>query len=147
MSKYSLKKKKYDISEQVALDQVMGFLETYDIDIDAIENKKGKAGVESSLNKLVNYVRSGLVEIVKKDGKITITQNLSIPKGEIKTLVYNSIQGKNKIEMDGYEDTEKYTMVYELVGSLCGIGSEGIKKLEGKDLSVAEVLGAIFLQI
>ena len=147
MSKYSLKKKKYDISAEVAMDQVMEFLETYDIDVDAIENKKGKSGVESSLNKLVNYVRSGAVEIEKKDGKITITQHLSIPKGDVTTLVYASIQGKNKVEMDGCEDNDRYTMIYQLVGSLCGIGSEGIKKLEGKDLSVAEVLGAIFLQI
>ena len=147
MSKYSLKKKKYDISAEVAMDQVMEFLETYDIDVDAIESKKGKSGVESSLNKLVNYVRSGLVEIDKKDGKITITQHLSITKGEVTTLVYASIQGKNKVEMDGCEDNDRYTMIYQLVGSLCGIGSEGIKKLEGKDLSVAEVLGAIFLQI
>lgn len=146
-SKFALAKKKYPISETVAMDQVMNFLETYDIDIEAIEDKKSKSGVESSLNKLVGYVRSELVELTEKDGKVTITQHLAHPKGEVTTLVYSEIQGKNKVCMDGKTENERYEMMYSLAGSLSGIGYDGILKLEGKDLSVAEVLGAIFLQI
>ena len=146
-SKFALEKKEYPISKMVAMDQVMNFLEIYDIDVEAIEDKKSKSGVESSLNKLVSYVRSELVELTEKDGKVTITQHLSHPKGEVSTLIYSEIQGKNKVAMDGKTETERYEMMYSLAGSLSGIGYDGILKLEGKDLSVAEVLGAIFLQI
>lgn len=146
-SKFALKKKKYDISAEVAMDQVMDFLETYDIDIEAIDDKRAKSGVESSLNKLISYVRLELVELTKKDGKVTITQHLSHPKGEVTTLVYSEIKGKNKVSMDGKSENDRYEMMYSLAGSLSGIGYDGILKLEGKDLSVAEVLGAIFLQI
>lgn len=146
-SKFALKKKKYDISAEVAMDQVMDFLETYDIDIEAIDDKKSKSGVESTLNKMVNYTRLKLIEFVKNDEKITISQHLSHPKGEVTTLVYSEIKGKNKVSMDGKSENDRYEMMYSLAGSLSGIGYDGILKLEGKDLSVAEVLGAIFLQI
>lgn len=146
-SKFALKKKKYDISAEVAMDQVMGFLETYDIDIEAIEDSKSKSGIESTLNKMVSYVRSGLIEIVEKDKKLSIIQHLSNATGEIQTLEYKEIGGKNKVQMDGHDENERYTMMYALAGSISGIGYDGILKLQGRDLSVAEVLGAIFLQI
>lgn len=146
-SKFALKKKKYKISAEVAMDQVMDFLETYDIDIEAIDDNKSKSGVESSLNKLVSYVRLELVELTKKDGAVTVTQHLAHPKGEVTTLVYSEIKGKNKVSMDGKSENDRYEMMYSLAGSLSGVGYDGILKLEGKDLSVAEVLGAIFLQI
>ncbi len=146
-SKFALAKKKYPISLEVAMDQVMKFLEIYDIDIEAIDDKKSKSGIESTLNKLVSYVRLELVELTEKDGKVTITQHLSNPKGEVTTLIYEQIQGKNKVCMDGKSEDDRYEMMYSLAGSLSSIGYDGILKLEGKDLSVAEILGAIFLQI
>ena len=146
-SKFALKIKKQPVSQDVAMDQVMSFLEKFDIDVEAIEDKKSKSGVESTLNKMVSYVRSGLIEIIDKDGKISIVQHLANKKGEISTLEYKEITGRHKIAMDGYDENERYKMMYSLAGSISGIGYDGILKLEGKDLSVAEVLGAIFLQI
>ena len=146
-SKFALAKKKQPVSESVAMDQVMSFLEKFDIDVDTIEDKKSKSGVESTLNKMTAYVRSGLIEIVDKDGQITIVQHLSHPKGNVQTLEYKEISGRHKVAMDGYDENERYKMMYSLAGSISGIGYDGILKLEGKDLSVAEVLGAIFLQI
>lgn len=146
-SKFALAKKKYKISQEAAMDQVMNFLERFDIDIEAIDDKKAKSGIESTLNKMVSYVRLGLIEFIEKDGHLTITQHLSQPKGSVTNLEYTEIAGKHKIQMDGKEETERYQMMYSLTGSLSGIGYDGIIKLEGKDLSVVEVLGAIFLQI
>ncbi len=146
-SKFALAKKKYKISQEVAMDQVMNFLEKFDIDIEAIDDKKAKSGIESTLNKMVSYVRLGLIEFVDKDGHVSIIQHLSHPKGDISTLEYKEIAGKHKVQMDGKEETERYQMMYSLTGALSGIGYDGIIKLEGKDLSVVEVLGAIFLQI
>jgi len=146
-SKFALSKKKTIVSETVAMDQVMTFLEKFDIDVEAIEDKRSKSGVESTLNKMKDYVKSGLIEIIDKDGKITIIQHLSHPRGDVQTLEYKEISGRHKVAMDGYDENERYKMMYSLAGAISGIGYDGILKLEGKDLSVAEVLGAVFLQI
>ncbi len=141
-SKFSLPKIELKIGEKAAVENLMLFLQYYDIDIDILD-KKTKDTTETVFNKLIKYIRSESVKIVKDEKGIKIIQNLK--KGD--ALTYEDLQGENKISMDGYGDNEHHQKMYALAGSLCGIGEAGILKLSGQDLSAAECSAFVFLQV
>jgi hypothetical protein len=141
------KTKKKKLSKEVAHDQVMVLLDYYGIDVNDLDGKQNKQAMVSTLNKVVGFVREGLVEIALKDGALTITQALVKPPGEVKTIEYGEVHGKHKTAMDGKGDDSNYTKIYALMGSLSGLGDTAIKALKGKDLSVVECLGTVFLAV
>jgi hypothetical protein len=151
-SKFAIRKKEYLLSEEVARDQVMSFLEFYDIDVEKIEDKKQYDGMISIFNKLVEFIRAGLIEFKKENGSIKIIQYIGgqgtkTSTGEIEMITYGEISGKNKVECDGYGEKDTYSRMYALMGSLSGLGEAGIKLLKGLDLSVVECLSALYLNI
>ena len=144
---FGLKKSKKKLSEEVAHDQVMILLDYYGIDVEDYEDQKSKEATISTLNKIVGYVRDGLIEISLDKGSLVITQTLAKPSGDDSTITYSEVRGANKAAMDGKGEDHNYAKVYALVGSLTSLGETAIKKLTGKDLSVAECLGTIFLAV
>lgn len=143
MSKYSLpKNKELKIGEKAAHDALMLWLNYYDIDIDAIEDKNTMKSAETILNKIVKFIRLGKIHIKLENG-IVITQLLESKQ----TLEYKGIGAENKIAMDGYEDKDHYKRIYALLGSISGSGEAAILKLKEIDMSVAECIGFVFSQV
>ncbi len=143
VSKFSLaKRKNYVLSEEAALEIVLNACEAFDIDIDATEDKKQKKNLENLLNALLDFVKRGFIEI---DEDFKITQNLQNAPGGVVTIDYKKITGKQKLAMDGKDDTDQYSKMYAVLGASSGLGEDAIQKLSGIDLKVAESLTIFFL--
>lgn len=140
----------YKISEQVAMEQLDGLMDYYDLDLNDIKNSAQRDAVESAYNRLVKAVRKGNLEFspeATKDKNIKIVQHLKKPIGESGTIEYRELDGKAKVAMKDKSDTDYYGRIYSLLGSLSGLGETAITGLKGSDLSVAECLGVLFLQV
>lgn len=145
-SKFALKSKPdYRLSEEAALDNLGLLLERYRIDVEKIADKTDRQNFESVLDRTVEHIRLGLVEVKITDGKFVVVQHMSGNAGTM--LEYGEIGCTQKKCTDGYKSEDRYAMICALMGSLSGIGEAGIEKLKGIDMSVMECLGAIFLKV
>jgi plasmid stabilization system protein ParE len=136
-------KEKYKISSKNARIQLEKMFDYYEIDIDEIEEKELKRAIKGGYERLVKAIRLGRLEINLEDGiKIIQTTRNSGTK-----ITYREIDGVAKSAMAGKEEKDYYGKSYALMGSLCDLGEAAIKKLKGVDLSLAEVLGMIFLSV
>lgn len=131
----------YVISKDAAEKVIKSITKYYEIDIDGMEDKEAKKFVKANYDRLVKSARLGRLKVDFTDG-ITVTQILR--SGE--ELKYREIDGKAKAATAGKEKDDFYGRIYAIMGSLCGLGENGILKLKGVDISLCEVLGAIFLQ-
>lgn len=134
--------KDFKISAEVARDQLDLFLEYYEIDSDDIPEKQIEA-VEASKNRVIKAIRKGKLEVTDNDGCVKFVQHLKTEK----TIIYGEISGQSKIAMKSKLEADYYGRIYALVGSLTGVGETGILKLKGADMSLAECIGALFLQV
>lgn len=142
-SKFSIEdKKKYKLSEEAALEVVKDFCVKFDIDIDAIDDKRQKKQMENLLSSLADFVRRGFVEI---NQDYSIVQHLQAAPGEVVTINYKRITGEQKLAMDGKDENEQYAKLYACLGAASGLGEAAIKKLSGIDLKIAEALSLAFL--
>jgi len=130
------------ISKEVARGQLEMLLGYYDLDAGDFENDTMKDLFETACNKLVKAISKGRLEI-KEDEGLKITQHLRT--GD--ELVYAEICGKHKTAMAGKKDGDQYGKIYALLGSMSGVGETGISKLTGVDISVAECLGFLYMQV
>ena len=137
-----MQEEKYAISKKVAESELQKMLDYYEIDIDEIEDKKVKAAIKSSYDRLIKAVRLKRLEI-KIEEEIKIIQTLR--SGQ--KIDYREIDGKAKVAMAGKEETDHYGKAYALMGSLSGWGESAILQIKGVDLSLVEVLGLIFLSV
>lgn len=136
------------ISEQIAQEQIDVLLDFYDIDFADIEKKEAREAVESSCKRLKRAVRKGMIDIKTVDDTIEVIQNLSRPfKNFEGPIVYKEITGRAKVAMRDNADTDHFGRIYALLGGMAGEGEAVIQKLRGKDMSVAECLGVLFLQV
>ena len=127
------------ISKESAEISFESFLDYYDIDKEDLTDEE-KLPFEQGKRRIIKAIRTGRLEITIDD-KLVITQNV---KGG-QTIEYQEVTGKAKMEMD--KEKGNYGKVYALLGSLSGLGGGAFKKLSGKDLSLAETLGAVFLLV
>lgn len=130
------------ISREVAEEQLDLFLDYYDLEIDDFANEAMKEQFETSCNKLIKAIMKGHLE-VKEDSDLYVTQILR--NGE--SMNYAVVSGKHKIAMKGKKDTDGYGKIYTLIGSITSLGETAISKLKGVDLSIAECLGFLYLQV
>ena len=145
MSKFSITKEKdFKLSEEAALKVVKDFCLKFDIDIDAIDDKKQKKNQENFLNAILDYVRRGIIQI---NDDCSITQHLQGKYGDEKIIKidYNRITGQEKLVMDGKDQDDRYAMLYAVLGAASKRGEDFIKKFYGIDLKVAEALTIAFL--
>ena len=142
-SPYALRKKPANIlSAESAMEQVLDFLEYYDIDVEKMHPDATKI-VEAYLKTISESVMRGTLEVSRdKDQKMQITLNLS---GGTNSMVFKEMGAKHKIAMDKVKAGENYGRLYALMGSLSGLGAGAIEKLPLRDLTVVEALGTVFL--
>jgi hypothetical protein len=142
MSKYAIPRKPadYTLSEEAATDQVVKLLTYYDINTETFPDE-AKVQFERALDTITDHVRRGTLEVMTDpQGRVTVIQNLT--NGD--KLTYGELGAKHKLAMDRVKQGENYHRLYALMGSLCGLGSGVIEKLPARDLSVVEVLAAVF---
>jgi hypothetical protein len=134
------------ISDSVALQQLESLLDYYEIGGDDFPEKKQKDAFEMTCARLKKAIMKGRLTVSVEDG-IKITQRLKKTYGETTELEYQELSGKNKVAMGQYEETEQHKKIYALLGSLTSLGESGIEQLKAVDLSTAECLGFLFLQV
>ena len=130
---------KYVLSEESAAEQIDLFMEYYEVDLEDIPEALAD-GVAAAKAKVEKAIRKGRVEIRDGEG-LEIMQKINGGKSEV---VYGELTGKAKIAMG---DKTDYGKIYALLGALAGIGETAIQKLRGADLSTAECIGMLFLQV
>ena len=128
------------ISEQAAKDQFEILVDYYEFEIDDLPDDL-KDSVEFAIKKVVKSIMKGRVEISDSDG-LKIIQKMKHNENDFE---YKAISGSAKPEMK--DKDSQYEKIYALLGSLSGWGKQAVKKLEGIDLSTAESLGMILLQV
>ena len=134
---------KYVMTKESAKNELKKMLDYYEIDIDEIEDKDLKRAILQGYDRLVKAVRLGRLAVKIEDG-IKILQTL---RDGVTVIEYREIDGTAKTEMAGKAADDNYGKAYALMGSLSGLGEGAIKKLKSVDLSLAEVLGLIFLSV
>lgn len=138
------KKPELKLSESVARQQLQDMLDYYEIDIDEIEEKEVKRAIKSGYKRLIKAVRLGRLDIKIEDGTIKIIQTT---RSGNEKITYKEIDGKSKTAMATKEEKDWYGKSYALMGALSGLGETAIASMKGVDVSLAEVLGMIFLQV
>lgn len=133
---------KFKLSVESAKNELNKMIEYYEIEIDEIEDENLKKGIQQSYDRAIQAVRRGRLQIKIENG-IKIIQTTK--KGEI--VEYREIDGDAKSAMDGHPAEAYYRRAYALLGALSGLGETAIKKMKGVDLSLAEVLGLLFLAV
>jgi len=138
------------ISVEVAREQVDLFLDYYDMPLDELleelDDKNMKSGVKTSYSRIIKAIQKGRIEISTTDeDQLKIIQHVG--KDNSETLEYKIIDGYAKSSMKNADSEDTYGKIYSLVGSLTGLGKEAILKLKGKNLSDAECIGMILLQV
>jgi hypothetical protein len=132
------------ISEERAQEILDQFTEYYDIDPETMPENLQRV-IASSLAKIKKAIRDGRLEIETDGQSITVKQNLQKPPaGVASQLTYKEVTGAAKIGIK--DDSTDYGKIYTFLGALTGDGVGVIQKLGGKDLSLAESLGVVFLQ-
>ena len=127
------------ISRDTAEGTFQEFLDYYDIAIDEVTEDQANAWKPSE-QKIIKAIMRGRLEIVTDDNFLII-QHL---KGGEK-VEYKEITGKSKVVMD--KEKGEYGKMYALLGSLSGLGQTAIKKMNGRDVSLAETIGFFFLMV
>lgn len=143
-TKYGIKKEEnFKISEESATAQIVDILSYYDIDPDTLGGIDDKAGLalEAALDTLAKVVREGRLEATRDaNGKLSIKWILSDGKT---TMEIAEVTAHKKMVLDGFKEGQNYGRLYAFMGALCGVGTDGIKRLSPADLSTAECLGTL----
>jgi len=139
---WPIKKPNMPLADEAARAQVTAILEHYQIDVDGIPVDTLKAATDASLEKLVGFVRQGLIEV--KD-PFAIVQHLKHPPGQERDITYANLKGEHLVAMDGHDPKAYYKKSFALMGALSGWGDEALRSLSDVDLSAALCLGMLFL--
>ena len=133
------------LSEETAQDILEQFIDYYEIDPADMSDDVGEA-ITTSLVKIRKAIQKGRIEINIDSETITIKQHLKKPHPGIENpLIYKEIVGTAKTPIK--PDVSHYIKIYTFLGALSGEGLSNIQKLRGADLSLAESLGTVFLQV
>lgn len=133
--------KKYKLSEDSAKAVLDKLIDYYEIDFDDLP-ASSKDGMEAVFKKLVKFIRLGRLEVKIQDG-IQCIQTL---RDGSTTIIYKELNGKAKTAMGTKKETDQNGRIYALLGALSE-GETMITKLKGPDLSLAELLGGLFLLV
>jgi hypothetical protein len=135
-------KPKFKLSLDSAKKEINRMMDYYEIEIDEIEDETLKNAIQQGYGRAIKAIRRGRLEVIIEDGIKVIQETKNGTKIE-----YREIDGEAKTAMDSYPAEAIYKRAYALLGSLSGLGEGVIKKMKGVDLSLAEVLGLIFLAV
>ena len=130
----------YKISEESAEKLVREVLDFYEIDPSRSDREQEKV-LEESLNDLQKAYRRGALENKLDDVKgFCIIQHLK--NGD--TLTYREMKGKDRVVMDGFDNSKAFARTNAILGKLCGYGEDAITKLSGRDWETARTLALVF---
>jgi hypothetical protein len=126
---------KYQLSEEVAEDQLIMFLDFYEIRESNFYTEDEKAVYHACLKRVVDAIRKGRVTF-NEDG--TFDQTLS----DGRNVHYGVLKGKAKIQNKAVrnesEDAMRTRRQYAMMGSLSGLGTNAIADFSAVDLGVTE---------
>lgn len=125
-------------SKEVAEDQLVVWLDAYDIYIGDIIEEKIRTIAEECQNKVLIAIQYKKVTL-NADG--TFVQHLESGTDLPYKLLKGSAKTQTKTKRNLAEDAQATERQYAIMGSLCSIGATGIKTLHHKDMSVAESIG------
>jgi len=142
------KKKEFLLGEENAETEINIFLDYYDLWVDEITDKEQQQNLENAINSTILNIRKGYVAISEdEDGDVIIKQKLQKAKNDIKEISYNSKRlTKAKRQMKNADANDNFGKMYSLMGSLSGLGVDGVESLKGVDGKVLEGLSILFLQ-
>jgi hypothetical protein len=132
---------KYKLSDKSAEEAVRELLDFYEVDPSSNDEAQDKA-VESILDDLAKAYRRGAFEN-KRDDTLGFCVIQHLKKGD--TLTYREMGGKERIALDGYDQTRQIAKTQALLGKLCGLGEDVIKKLQGQEWKDARNLALVFI--
>jgi len=141
-------KKGYILSKEAAEEQLDLFLDYYGIDLEDEDDKDVLRANRSTKKKIIRAIRKGLIEVKELDDTIEVHQKLvkTYPRLE-SPIKYFEPTGRSKIGMKDSENTDVFGKIYALLAGMSKEGKEKFLNLKGVDLSVAESLGLLFLDI
>ena len=136
------------ISEDSAIEQLDILMEFYDIDKNDIEIEEGVEAVQTLMNGLVRAIRKGRLEIkLDSDGKLLVTQHLKHPPGDIADVDYSVVGQKARLAMDRVKSTKEQERMCAFMGSLSGMGVQGVSGLVGADMGTMNRLATLFSMV
>jgi hypothetical protein len=133
---------KYKLSEESAEAAVRELLDFYEIDT-ARDNPDAERVIDSYIDAIAKAFRRGEFEN-KRDDNLGFCVIQHLKTGD--KLTYREMGGKDRIAMEGFDNSRVYSRAYALLGKLCGYGDDAIKKLKGQDWKNAEALAVLFFQ-
>ena len=141
-------KKVLVISEESAKEQLETLMDFYDIDKDDIEIEEGPEAVQTLMNGLIRAIRKGRLEIkVDSDSLLLVTQHLQYAPGDINTVEYNVVGQKARLAMDRVKSTKEQERMCAFMGSLSGLGVQGVSSLVGADMGTMNRLATLFSMV
>lgn len=143
---FNKKDDKYVLSKDAAEKVIEDMFDYLEIDIDEIEEKDTKDMIKKNIGRVIKAVRLGRLEI-KHDGGFKVIQHLRNDTDKKNSLEFKVPGAIAKKAMADKNPNDFYGRIYAMMGSACGLGEAAIDKLDPIDLSVVEVLGAIFLSV
>jgi hypothetical protein len=133
------------LSKETAETQVLSLLEYYEFNLEALPQQL-QAPIESALGHIERGVMAGRLEIEVEADTCVVKQHLKKAiAGFPNPIVYREVSGKAKIAIK--DDSTTYGKIYAFLGALSGEGAAIYQTMKGKDLSLAEALGSLFLQV
>ena len=142
------------ISEESAREQLGMFFDYYEIDPANVGGGENSQEIfESTVDRMVDAIRKGRVEIKENDDGLIVVQTLKkikkVKDGEatVSVLEYKEISGAAKDAMKHKKETDHYGRIHAMLGYLSGAGEAAIKSLRGVDMSVSECIGVLFLKV
>ena len=142
------------ISEESAIGQMDVFFDYYEIDPANVGGGQNSQEIfESTIDRLVDAIRKGRVEIKENDDGLIVVQTLKkakkVKEGEatVSVIEYKEISGAAKDAMKHKKETDHYGRIHAMLGYLSGAGENAIKSLRGVDMSISECIGVLFLKV
>lgn len=143
------------ISEDSAREQLGIFFDYYEIDPSNVGGGENAQEIfESTVDRIIDAVRKGRVEIIESENGLVIRQTLKHVRAGAKqgdsaitTIDYKEISGAAKDAMKHKKETDHYGRIHAMLGYLSGIGENSIKSLRGVDMSISECIGVLFLKV
>ena len=148
------------IPKERATEIVEEFLDSYEIDLEEdLEEEEDEDGkkvdpaklARQTMKKLTKAVMSGRLEFEEDsdDNGMVAVQHLKTKVGDVSSLRWEGITGQAKTvlkDLDNKKDSS-FAKVYKLTAVLTGTSDVTVRKLKNLDLSTAEVLTTLFLQV
>jgi len=145
------------ISKENSEKQLESLFDWYDINLDDYkddpEESEGAIFVKAKA-KIKRAIESGLVEIrEEQDGQgdptLKVYQKLTkkYAKMEKDTICYAEVSGRSKAAIRTNKKQGDFSRMYQFLGALSGEGESLFLRMKGRDNSIAECLGFVFLQV